>query len=77
LARPPAQGQETFTAIVSAARDDEDHPRKVVIRAFKHRGAKISSTGDGSGTTRTSQNAPERPGGVPAKPLDYPDEMEE
>jgi hypothetical protein len=77
LAEPPAKGQETFNAIVSAARDDEDHPRNVVIRAFKHRGAKVSSTGDGRGTTRTSRNAPERPGWVPAEPLEYPDEMEE
>ena len=77
LPNPPAQGSETFTAIVSAAQDDEHHPRRVVTRAFKHRGAKFISTDDGSGTKRSSFNAPERVGWVAATPLAYPDEMEE
>jgi len=74
---PPAKGFETFSAIVSAAREDEDHPRKVVVRAFKHRGAVMVSTDDGSGTKQTSYNAPARNGWGPATPLPYPDEMEE
>ena len=77
LSRPPAEGSETFTAIVSAAQDDEDHPRKVVVRAFRHRGARIVSTDDGRGTKQTSHNAPNREGWEPATPLAYPDEMEE
>jgi hypothetical protein len=77
LPTPPAQGSETFTAIVSAARDDEHHPRKVVIRAFRHRGARCISTDDGRGTKRTSLNAPKRDGWEAATPLPYPDEMEE
>lgn len=77
LAAPPAEGEESLTAVVSAARDDEDHPRKVVIRAFKHRGARIVSTDDGNGTKQTSFNAPARSGWGPATPLAYPDEMEE
>ena len=77
LPYPPAPGEESFTAIISAARDDEDHPRKVVVRAFKHRGAKLVSTADGNSTKRTSYNAPERNGWGPAKLLDYPTDMEE
>jgi beta-lactamase superfamily II metal-dependent hydrolase len=77
LARQPAEGQETFTAIVSAARDDEDHPRKVVVRAFRHRGAKVISTDDGRGTKRTGHNAPARDGWSAATPLPYPTDMEE
>ena len=77
LASPPPDGSETFNAIVSAARDDEDHPRKVVVRAFKHRGARVISTDDGRGTKRTSRNAPDREGWSAAEPLGYPEEMEE
>jgi hypothetical protein len=39
-------GQERFTAMISAAKEDEDHPRKAVIRAMRHRGALIASTED-------------------------------
>lgn len=77
LAQAPAEGQETFRAIISAARDDEDHPRKVVVRAFKHRGAKVISTDDGNGTKRTGHNAPKRDGWGAATPLPYPTDMEE
>jgi hypothetical protein len=67
----------SFTAIISAARDDEDHPRKAVVRAMIHRGAKVISTDDGRGTKRTSHNAPDRDGWTTAKPLAYPDSQEE
>ncbi|OYV36087.1 MAG: hypothetical protein B7Z80_16620 [Rhodospirillales bacterium 20-64-7] len=77
LASPPAEGAETFNAIVSAARDDDDHPRKVVVRAFRHRGARVISTDDGRGTKRTGYNAPARDGWSAAEPLAYPEEMEE
>lgn len=77
LARPPAEGSETFTALISAAKDDEDHPRKVVIRAFRHRAALVLSTDDGRGTKRISLNAPYRQGWEPAVPLPYPEDMEE
>ena len=33
-----------FTAIISAAKEDEDHPRRAVVRACIHRGAKVLST---------------------------------
>ena len=75
--RQPVEGEEAFTAVVSAARDDEDHPRKVVVRAFTHRGAKVISTDDGRGTKSIGHNAPPRDGWVAAKPLPYPDDMEE
>ncbi len=77
LAEPLPDGQHAFTAVVSAAQDDEDHPRKVVIRAFKHRGARVISTDDSRKTKRMSQNAPARAGWSAAEPLDYPDEVEE
>lgn len=77
LASPPPEGSETFTAFVSAARDDDDHPRKVVVRAFKHRGAKVISTDDGKGTKQTSYNVPNRHGWIAATPLAYPHHMEE
>ena len=65
----------TFTAIISASKEDESHPRKVVIRACIHRGAKVFST-EGS-DMRTGCNAPPRDGWKTATPLDYPPEQEE
>ena len=64
-----------FTAIISAAKVDEDHPRKSVVRAFIHRGGKVITT-EGGGK-RTGQNAPDREGWVTAKPVPYPEEEEE
>ena len=65
----------SFTAIVSAAKVDENHPRKSVIRAFIHRGGKVITT-EGSGK-RTGHNAPDREGWVPAEAVPYPEEQEE
>jgi beta-lactamase superfamily II metal-dependent hydrolase len=73
----PKKGSETFTAIISAGREDEDHPRKSVVRAMVHRGARVISTDDGRGTKRTSHNAPDRQGWTAATPLEYPDDQEE
>lgn len=39
-----AVGQERFTAIVSSAKADENHPRRAVVRAFMHRGARVIAT---------------------------------
>ncbi|WCT78651.1 ComEC/Rec2 family competence protein [Novosphingobium humi] len=74
LASQPVEGAESFTAIVSSAKADEDHPRKSVVRAFMHRGAKVITTENG--TIATWHNAPIRPGwtGVPGLP--YPNEEE-
>lgn len=74
LPSKPAEGDEAFTAIVSAAIDDEDHPRKAVLRGFIHRGGAVKSTK--GKTLRTSHNAPEREGWSSAPSIAYPDEHE-
>ncbi len=63
-----------FTAIISASKEDEDHPRRAVVRACIHRGAKVLST-EGN-TLRTHKNAPDR-GWSTATPLEYPEDQEE
>ncbi len=75
LPAKPADGADTFHAFVSSAKADEDHPRKSVVRAFIHRGAKVVST-EGA-TVRTSHNAPDRDGWVAATPYSYPEDQEE
>lgn len=75
LPQQPPQGSETFTAVISSAKEDEDHPRKSVIRAFAHRGAKVLAT-EGISIT-TFSNAPTRLGWGPVTPLPYPTEQEE
>jgi len=67
--------QENFSAIISAAKDDKDHPRKAVIRAFMHRGGKVVTT-EGK-TLRTGHNAPYREGWSTAEALPYPEDQEE
>ena len=75
LPEEPEKGDENFTAIVSAAKEDEDHPRKSVLRACMHRGAKVIST---EGTDKsTGHNAPTREGWGPVEGLPYPEEQEE
>ncbi|MGX5851039.1 MBL fold metallo-hydrolase [Mesorhizobium sp. PL10] len=73
LENPPVQGH--FTAVISSAKEDEDHPRKVVMRAMIHRGANLHMT-EGR-DIRTSKDAPERPGWTSLTPAAYPDEYEE
>ncbi|MCI0736795.1 MAG: competence protein ComEC, partial [Beijerinckiaceae bacterium] len=75
LANVPGEGETRLSAIVSAAKDDEDHPRKAVVRACIHRGAKVVST-EGNGL-RTGHNAPDRDGWSAATPLAYPEDQEE
>lgn len=75
LESEPSAGEETFTAIVSAAAKDEDHPRKAVVRAMIHRGGQVVTT---KGITLcTHCNMPRRPGWGPVDPLPYPDEQED
>jgi hypothetical protein len=74
LPSKPQSGKEFFTAIVSAAEKDKDHPRKSVVRAFIHRGGKVITTEDGC--KRTGHNAPDREGWVAAEPVPYPEEEE-
>jgi beta-lactamase superfamily II metal-dependent hydrolase len=68
-------GKTTFSAIISSAKADEDHPRKSVVRAMHHRGAHVIST-EGS-NKRTSVNAPDRDDYSPAECLPYPEEQED
>ncbi len=72
--KKPQKGTGSFAAIISASKDDEDHPRKAVIRACIHRGANVFST-EGKNLC-TSQNAPSR-SWVTAQALTYPEEQEE
>src|SRR5436305_9647824 len=44
LAQPVPEGQEHFTAAISSAKEDIQHPRKAVLRALRHRGAFILTT---------------------------------
>lgn len=74
LAQPPAEGEELFHAIISSAKEDDDHPRKAVVRACIHRGGKVAATEGKS--VRFDKNAPDR-GWVPIQPLTYPEDQEE
>ena len=71
----PVEGSETFEAICSSAKDDPDHPRKSVERAFVHRGARFITTENGD--IRTQFNAPPRPGWGPVPFRPYPEDFEE
>ena len=68
------QSQETsLQAIISANREDSEHPKKAVVRALVHRGAEVFQP---NGTLHVRKNAPDR-GWSPAIPLEYPNDMEE
>ena len=71
----PEQGKGHFSAIVSSAKKDEDHPRKTVLRAFLHRGANIVTTEKGA--KRISHNAPDREGWKTAETEPYPEHEED
>ncbi|MDR6496381.1 ComEC/Rec2 family competence protein [Paraburkholderia sp. 22099] len=75
LAQMPEKGKELFTAIISAAKMDEHHPRNSVVRAMIHRGGKVITTEDGD--KRTGHNAPKREGWIAVEPLAYPEEQED
>ncbi|WP_292337862.1 competence protein ComEC [Mesorhizobium sp.] len=72
LEQQPAQGP--FSAIYSSAKEDEDHPRKVVMRAMIHRGARLVLT-EGQNLC-WSENTPSQ-GWSSAPAAAYPDEFEE
>ena len=75
LVEKPVEGKESFHAVVCASKDDDDHPRKAVLRAFIHRGGRIITTEHGH--KRMGHNAPDREGWVAAEPVPYPEEQEE
>jgi hypothetical protein len=74
LSEPPVKGQEAFTAIISSAKADPDHPRKAVKRGLIHRGAKVIST---EGRDICSWYNPQREGWVPVEGDAYPEDQEE
>jgi beta-lactamase superfamily II metal-dependent hydrolase len=74
LPAPLAPGTERIVALISSAKEDEAHPRKSVIRAMVHRGAKVIAT-EGISVC-TSRNAPPRAGWSEMPSLPYPEEEE-
>lgn len=75
LGEKPVAGGETFSAYISSAKEDSHHPRKAVVRAFIHRGAKVFATEGVS--IRTQRGAPSRAGWGAVTALDYPESQEE
>lgn len=75
LPQPLPPGQTRFIAMISAAKEDEEHPRKAVVRALIHRGAFVASTENGAFRV-SGGNAPNR-GWASMQPAPYPDEQEE
>lgn len=73
LAEKPVIG--SFQAVISAAKEDADHPRKAVVRAMIHRGALVYTTENGK-MSLASSNAPPRGWGT-ATPVAYPDDQED
>ena len=73
--RKATQQEGAFTAIISASKEDTDHPRRAVVRACIHRGAKVYTTENAG--LRSSQNAPDREGWSAATPASYPEDQEE
>lgn len=72
---PVKKGEELFTAMISSAKEDPEHPRKAVMRALYHRGAQIATTENGQ--FRTQKNAPNRDGWTALKQPPYPGEQED
>lgn len=65
----------SFSAVISASKEDNDHPKKAVVRACIHRGASVIST-EGCGVY-WYRNIPIREGWGNATHLAYPEEQEE
>lgn len=64
-----------FHAYISSALADEDHPRKVVVRAVMHRGGNVFAT-EGKSIRSSSAGAPPRYGWSAITPASYPTEYE-
>ena len=76
LPQKPSEGSETFTALISSAKADPDHPRKSVERAFHHRGARVLAT-EGQSICIFAPTTRARAGWVRVAPRPYPEEQEE
>jgi beta-lactamase superfamily II metal-dependent hydrolase len=75
LVQPLPAGQTRFVAMISAAKEDQEHPRKAVVRAMIHRGAFVATTENGSFCI-SGGSAPNR-GWSSMQPASYPDEQED
>lgn len=74
----PIVGEETtptVSAFVSASQDSKKHPKKVVLNAFKRRGAKVFATQ--GGIKWHHYNMPARSSYSTAEPLPFYNEVEE
>ena len=67
----------TFEAICSAAKKDEDHPRKSVKRAIIHRGGDWFDTKQGRTICSKGGDSPTRENWISLTPHSYPEEQEE
>lgn len=67
-------GQGRTLAVVSSAKEDPDHPRKVVVRALIHRGARVFATEGRS--IRLASDALSLNGWTSVEPEAYPQEQE-
>jgi beta-lactamase superfamily II metal-dependent hydrolase len=66
---------QSFTAFVSAPKDDENHPRKIVLNAFIRRGAKLCAT---QGSSKVFWGGfPVRPGYSTANLVDLSPQVED
>ena len=63
----------TTVAIVSANRNDKEHPKKAVVRALIHRGRRVVQT---EGILSVSTKAAPDRGWTPAIPLTYPTDQD-
>lgn len=70
----PSNGDKRFSAIISASREDEHHPRKSVVRGVMHRYGEVITTEVGD--VCVGFNKPQREGWGPVTPLPYPEEQE-
>jgi len=73
LSQTPSNAK--FSALISSALKDKDHPRKAVVRALIHRGGAVYST-EGNELCSYGGDAPNRGWGT-ATPATYPEEQEE
>ena len=68
-------GNTHFSAFISAGKNDDDHPKRSVVRGLIHRGAEVAQTKGKS--VRTGWNKPKREGWVTLTPAEYPQDQEE
>ena len=65
----------TAPAVISANRNDKEHPKKAVVRALMHRGRRVLQTQ--GALWMFTNGAPARDGWTTATPLEYPEDQED